>query len=162
MKKNKYVSEENKFLYYSYLITFFLHYHLKIISNLVVKVFISIIDSIIPNLVINCPTIFLVMIFLMVPSSPSDENRTWNYISVLSDDSHVTQPVTIHHNAHEKRPRTLDLLPEPKRRKTSLKRSKTSIVGYHGVIFHYQNEEPVLQPSSFILYIIPTLYTWII
>jgi len=148
MKKNKYVSEENKFLYYSYLITFFLHYHLKIISNLVVKVFISIIDSIIPNLVINCPTIFLVMIFLMVPSSPSDENRTWNYISVLSDDSHVTQPVTIHHNAHEKRP--------------SLKRSKTSIVGYHGVIFHYQNEEPVLQPSSFILYIIPTLYTWII
>jgi len=87
----------------------------------------------------------------MVPSPPSTVNRTWNFISVLGDDSHVTQPVTIHHCVQDKRP--------------SLKKSKTSIVGHHGIIFHYQNEEPVMQPtfpSSFIQYIILTLFTWII
>jgi len=83
----------------------------------------------------------------MVPSSPSNVDRAWNYISVLGDNQ-VTQPVTIHHSVQGKR--------------SKLKRSLTSITDHHGIIFHYQNEEPVVQPSSFIQYITPILSTWII
>jgi len=113
------------------------------------------------NPVVKCPRIFWGIFFLMMPSALSSSpksSRTWNFVNFLNEEEKQTQLVTIHHQPQDKRSRTLDLLPEPKKRKISPsvkrkreenqdpnprnpKRQKTAKnVVNQGIIFHFQNE----------------------
>jgi len=161
-RKNNILKENRKKMIWEFLLKWKKNYLFSYIKYLLVHLLYTVSSLIycLLNPVIKCPRIFWVIFFLMMPSETSfspKSSRTWNFKNFLNEEQQ-TQIVTIHHQSQDKRSRTLDLLPEPKKRKISSsakrkrevnqdpnprnpKRQKTpKNVVKQGIIFHFQNE----------------------
>jgi len=162
-RKNNILKENRKKMIWEFLLQWKKNYLFSYIKYLLVYLLYPVSSLIycLLNPVIKCPNIFWVIFFLMMPSEESfspKSSRTWNFINFLNEEEQQTQIVRIHHQSQDKRSRTLDLLPEPKKRKISSsakrkreenqdpnprnpKRQKTAKnVVNQGIIFHFQNE----------------------
>jgi len=121
-RKNKILKENRKKMIWEFLLQWKKNYLFSYIKYLLVH-FLYPVSSVIfclLNPVVKCPRIFWVIFFLMMPSALSSSpksSRTWNFVNFLNEEEKQTQLVTIHHQPQDKRSRTLDLLPEPKKRK---------------------------------------------